>query len=157
MVREVEMDAISQQQPAQQGPATRPLSPGLAAANRDMAGLLLFYADNNAWHEGRDAEVIERALRRVRILWWAVGTVYAAGVAEAALGLLDSEPEPASRLAWSLLVFLALTVATVMVLRRGAKMAGALEDELEALGSPVPSQKALVAVATIAFLGLIIL
>jgi hypothetical protein len=52
---------------------------------------------------------------------------------------------------------LVLTVATVLLLRRGARMAGALQQELEELGSPVPSQKAFGAVATLAVLGLIIL
>ena len=134
----------------------RPLSPALAAANKDTAGLLLFYADMKAWREGRDTEVIERALQRVRIVWWALGAVYAALAARAALRLLASEPDPERRIAW-LLVFLVLTVATVMVLRRGARKMGALEAELGDLGSPVPTQKPIVAAATIAFLALIIL
>ena len=134
----------------------RPLSPAIAAANRDMAGLLLFYADKKAWREGRDTEVIERALRRVRIVWWALGTAYVAGATKAALKLLASGPDPEKRIAL-LLGFLVLTVATVMVLRRGAKMTGALEAELGDLGSPVPTQKPFVAAATIAFLALIIL
>jgi hypothetical protein len=138
-------------------PAPRPLSPALAAANRDLAGLSLFYGDRKAWREGRDAEVIQRALRRVRIVYWAVATVYAAAVAEAALGLLGSEADPAGRRGWALVALLVLTVATVLLLRRGARMAGALQQELEELGSPVPSQKAFVAVATLAVLGLIIL
>lgn len=134
----------------------RPLSPALAAANRDMVGLLLFYADKKAWREGRGTDVIERALRRVRIVWWALGTVYAAIATRAALRLLASEPDPERRIAL-LSVFLVLTVATVIVLRRGAKLTGALESELGDLGRPVPTQKPFVAAATIAFLALIVL
>jgi hypothetical protein len=132
------------------------LPAALTEADRDLAGLLLYYADKKAWREGREAEVLRRALRRVRIWWWSLETVYAVMVTSAAISLLFPDTSALGDRLPVLLVLLLVTAVAAFVFRRGTQRTRALEAELHNLGSAVPSQKPLALVAAVVFVLLIV-
>ena len=128
----------------------------LTTADRDLGGLLLYYADKKEWREGRQAEVVTRILRRARACYWGLGTVYAVMVTEAVKSVLFPERSGTGGRLAALLMALAMTAIAAFVFRRGRKRTRAVETVLRELGSPVPSQLRFVLTAAVAYALLVI-